>query len=150
MDLSCPSEPAPSTELSTPSLQLTGEWRICGGEGSSWGNTREIHLTSELDTDQRTLILSPPHTHRHVNAHVFMGHTLNTLSSSNQSLDSECANDVVDINEEGDALLKAANDANHRDITLIPGNKPSCQWMSHRLTWMCVVRRVEYNWFRVF
>lgn len=24
-----------------------------------------------------------------------------------------------------------------------PGNKPSCQWMSHRLTWMCVVRRVE-------
>lgn len=49
-----------------------------------------------------------------------MGHTLNTLSYPNQSLDSECANDFVDVNEEGDALLKAANDANHGDITLIP------------------------------
>lgn len=31
-----------------------------------------------------------------------------------------CINDAIDANEEGDALMKSANNANYGDITPIP------------------------------
>ena len=48
-------------------------------------------------------------------------HTHNTLTYTQiNHLACKLANDVVDVNEEGDTLMKAANDANHGDITLMP------------------------------
>ena len=81
IDLSCLYQPAfgcssdRTVQLSDGLSFLTVDrWveNICGGEVSSWGNAREIRLTSKFDTDQWTRILSIPHAHTHTHTHTDM------------------------------------------------------------------------------
>lgn len=104
-------------------MTLTGEWRIHGSEVSSWGNARQSQVTSKFHTDQWTQILSAHHAHKkglltvHVPAHP--RHNMLTQRQINH-LDCKCTNDSVDVNEKGDTLVKATNDARRGDITPVP------------------------------
>lgn len=61
------------------------------------------------------------HTQTYLSVHVATHPTRNMLSHTQiNHLACEHTNDVVDFNEDGDMLVKAANDATHGDITLMP------------------------------
>lgn len=75
---------------------------------------REIPLTSELHMDQCAQPLSTSGTLSAISRV-----TRALIRAQINHLIHECTNDVVDINEEGDMLTEAANDANHKDISRV-------------------------------
>lgn len=119
---------APSSELSS-YLTFTPLWRfmtVDRWEENMWRRGIILKKCQRNSTDLKvshgslnTVIIHSTCTHRRTCIHWPTCNTHKTLSHTNH-LTCECPNDVADINEERDMLAKAANNANHGDITLIP------------------------------
>lgn len=140
---------SPLTELCyltfTSSWHLTGEWRICGGKLSSSGNARESQLTSAVFTWISEHEYYPVHMHTHTYLATVHTHRRShtTRSHIHKSI-TWLASTLMML-----LTLMRKGARSWRQLTMLImeishwclHNKPSCQRMTHWLTW---IRHVLY------